>query len=312
MKNISVVNSGSSLASRLARHKILLFMFLPGFLLILLFSYGPMYGIQIAFKDYSLGLGVWGSDWVGMKHFQRLFTDAKSLSVIWNTIAISLLKLGFGFPAPILLALILNEADNRIFKKTAQTVSYLPHFLSWIIVANLFTNLLSPGSGVVNHLIKLLGGQPVYFLTDPAMFRATLVFSSVWKEVGWGTVVYMAVIASIDVSMYEAAIADGANRLQRMIHLTLPSLIPTASILLILSVGGIMNAGFDQVFNMYNPLVLESTDIIDTYVYRVGLVNFSYSFSAAVGLFKSLVGLIMVLIVNSVTGRLSGKENGLW
>jgi len=296
----------------IVRHRSLFFMFLPGFLMILIFHYGPMYGLQIAFKDYSIGLGIWNSPWVGLKHFEKLFTDRYALSVIRNTIEISVLKLICGFPAPILLSLILNEIGNKTFKKVAQTISYLPHFLSWIIIGSMFIDLLSPSSGVVNYLIQLLGFQPVYFMTNPLSFRVTLMISSIWKEVGWGTVVYLANISSIDVSLYEAAVADGASRLRRMQHITLPSIMPTACIMLILNMGNIMSAGFDQIFNMSNQVVLESTDIIDTYVYRIGLVNFSYSFSTAVGLFKSLIGFIMVMIVNTITRKLTDAEYGLW
>lgn len=301
-----------SLWKSIVRNKVLLFMFLPGFFILVLFHYGPMYGLQIAFKDYSIGLGIWDSPWVGLKHFEKLFTDSYSLNVIKNTVEISLLKLICGFPAPILLSLIINEIGNEPFKKIAQTISYLPHFLSWIIIGSIFIDMLSPSSGIVNYIISLLGMEPIYFMTKPVAFRITLIISSIWKEVGWGTVVYLANISSIDVSLYEAAIADGASRMRRIRHITLPSIMPVACIMLILSMGNIMSAGFDQVFNMSNQVVLESTDIIDTYVYRIGLTNFSYSFSTAVGLFKSVIGLIMVMIVNMVTKKLSDEDYGLW
>lgn len=289
----------------------LVLMFIPGFLLILLFNYGPMYGLQIAFKDFKIMRGIWGSNWVGFEHFRRFFTSPVVLRVLKNTIEISLMRLIFGFPAPILLALLLNELRDGFFKRFTQTVSYLPHFISWVTIAALVRAMLSPSTGVVNAVIKALGFQPIYFLVSTTWFRPVLIGSAIWKEVGWGSVLYLAALSGVDPTLYEAAIVDGATRIQRMRYISLPAIAPVMAIVLILNMGGILDAGFDQIFNMYNTNVFEVADIIDTYVYRAGLISYEYSFASAVGLFKSLVGLIMVLSTNAIVRRLD-RGSALW
>ena len=302
-----------TLAQRIKPYAALYLMLLPGLALILIFCYGPMYGLQIAFKDYNIGLGIWNSPWVGLEHFQKFLSTDAAIRALTNTIIISALKLVFSFPMPILLAVVLNEIGNQTFKRVAQTISYLPHFISWIIVASLLNNLLSPSTGVINAFIQQLGGDPIYFLADKNWFRPILVISNIWKEIGWSSVVYLAALSGIDPSLYEAAIVDGATRVQRITRITLPSIMPIAVTMLILSMGSIMSAGFDQVFNLYSPQVYDVGDILDTYVYRRGLVDMSYSFSTAVGLFKSVVGLILVVAVNVIAKRLSpDHEAGLW
>lgn len=302
-----------SLLQRMKPYVPLYLMLLPGLALIIIFCYGPMYGLQIAFKDYNIGLGVWGSPWVGLKHFAKFFGTDAATRALTNTIIISFLKLIFSFPMPIILALLLNEIGNQAFKRVAQTISYLPHFISWIIVASLLNNMLSPSTGVVNAIIQQLGGEPIYFLADENWFRSILVISNIWKEIGWSSVVYLAALSGIDPSLYEAAIVDGATRVQRIMRITLPSILPIATTMLILSMGSIMSAGFDQVFNLYSPQVYDVGDILDTYVYRKGLVDMSYSFSTAVGLFKSVVGLILVVTVNVIAKKVSPDSNsGLW
>ena len=302
-----------TLAQRMKPYAALYLMLLPGLALILIFCYGPMYGLQIAFKDYNIGLGIWNSPWVGLEHFQKFLSTDAAIRALTNTIIISALKLVFSFPMPILLAVVLNEIGNQTFKRVAQTISYLPHFISWIIVASLLNNLLSPSTGVINAFIQQLGGDPIYFLADKNWFRPILVISNIWKEIGWSSVVYLAALSGIDPSLYEAAIVDGATRVQRITRITLPSIMSIAVTMLILSMGSIMSAGFDQVFNLYSPQVYDVGDILDTYVYRRGLVDMSYSFSTAVGLFKSVVGLILVVAVNVIAKRLSpDHEAGLW
>lgn len=302
-----------TLAQRMKPYAALYLMLLPGLALILIFCYGPMYGLQIAFKDYNIGLGIWNSPWVGLEHFQKFLSTDAAIRALTNTIIISALKLVFSFPMPILLAVVLNEIGNQTFKRVAQTISYLPHFISWIIVASLLNNLLSPSTGVINAFIQQLGRDPIYFLADKNWFRPILVISNIWKEIGWSSVVYLAALSGIDPSLYEAAIVDGATRVQRITRITLPSIMPIAVTMLILSMGSIMSAGFDQVFNLYSPQVYDVGDILDTYVYRRGLVDMSYSFSTAVGLFKSVVGLILVVAVNVIAKRLSpDHEAGLW
>ena len=302
-----------TLLQRMKPYGLLYLMLLPGLALVIIFCYGPMYGLQIAFKDYNIGLGIWDSPWVGWKHFTKFFGTEAATRALTNTIIISFLKLIFSFPMPILLAIVLNEIGNQTFKRIAQTISYLPHFISWIIVASLLNNLLSPSSGVVNVIIQKLGGTPIYFLADSKWFRFILVVSNIWKEIGWSSVVYLAALSGIDPSLYEAAIVDGATRVQRITRITLPSILPIATTMLILSMGSIMSAGFDQVFNLYSPQVYDVADILDTYVYRKGLVDMSYSFSTAVGLFKSVVGLILVVTVNLITKKISPDSgSGIW
>lgn len=300
------------LGKRLRANRARLLMFLPGFAFILLFSYGPMYGLVLAFKDFNIGLGIWDSPWVGWKHFRAFLSNASSLRVLGNTLRISLLHLVFGFPAPIILALLLNELKPGFFKRAAQTISYLPHFISWIVVAGILSNLLSPGTGMVNEVIKMLGGKPVYFLADVRWFRTVLVVSNIWKGIGWGSVVYLAALCSIPPEQYESAMIDGANRLQRIRYITLPSMKGIISIMLLMQAGSLMNAGFDQVFNLYNPSVYAVGDIIDTYVYRMGIGQMMYSFNTAVGLFKSTVNFILVMTVNFVTKRINEGESVLF
>jgi putative aldouronate transport system permease protein len=287
-------------------------MFAPGLLLMLVFDYGPMYGLVLAFKDYNLSAGVWDSPWVGFEHFHRLFTDDAALRVLRNTIIISVLKLLAGIPAPIILALLINEVRAGFFKRTVQSISYLPHFLSWVILSSMIYQLLSPSSGIVNSVLRLLGFDPIYFLVEESWFRPILVFSSVWKEVGWGTIIYLAALASVSHDLHEAAVLDGASRFQRIRDINFPTIIPVIGIVSLLNLGGVLSAGFDQVFNLYNPQVYGVGDIIDTYVYRVGLVGLDYSFATAVGLFKGVVGFTLIMIFNAYARKISNGRYGLW
>ena len=225
-----------SLWKRIVAAKTLFYMFLPGFALILVFYYGPMYGLMIAFKNYNISQGIWGSHWVGLQNFADFFSTPVALRTLRNTIIISLLRIAFGFPAPIILALLINEVTDGFFKRFVQSVSYLPHFISWVIIAAVVTDLLSPSTGVVNLGLKAVGMQPIYFMTSTTWFRPVLVISGIWKEVGWGTVIYLAALSSVDLALYEAAIVDGASRLQRMRYISLPSILPVVTIVLILSI----------------------------------------------------------------------------
>jgi len=301
-----------SLWQRILAARTLFLMLLPGFLLILIFNYGPMYGLSMAFQDFQVMKGIWGSPWVGFKHFNEFFSNANALNALKNTLEISFLKLAFGFPAPILLALVFNELRNGFFKRASQTISYMPHFVSWIVFAAIITAMLSPSTGVVNEVIKLLGFKPIYFMANPPWFRVVLIASEIWKEIGWGAIIYLAALSGIDPTLHEAAVVDGATRLQRIFYINIPSLLPIAALMLILRMGGIMSAGFDQVFNMYNVQVYQTADIIDTYVYRSGLADLKYSFAAAVGFFKSVVGLLLVLTVNEIARRMSDRYYALW
>ena len=286
-------------------------MLLPVIAYFIIFKYIPMGGIVIAFKDFKLGLGVSGSEWVGLANFVDAFRTRFFIRAIRNTLIISVLKLCVGFPAPIILALLLNEVRHSGYKRVIQTISYLPHFLSWIIMAGILSQLLSPNNGAVNGLLKSLGRKdPVPFLLDNTYFRGTVVISDVWKGVGWGSILYLAAISSIDPTLYEAAICDGATRPQRVRYITIPCILPTITIMLILSLGGILDAGFDQLLNLYSSAVYETGDIIDTYVYRVGLVDWNYKLSTAIGLFKNVIGFMLVAGTNAVAKAISGV--GIW
>ncbi len=287
-------------------------MFLPVILYFVIFKYIPMAGIVIAFKNFKINQGIFGSAWCGLDNFNKAFRTATFGRSVTNTLTISGLKLLFGFPAPILLALMLNEVTHLRFKKTVQTISYLPHFLSWVVLAGMFQQLLSPNNGAVNAVLRDVFGvkESIYFLGSNDYFRGTLIATDLWKNVGWSSILYLATIAGIDPTLYEAATVDGATRWQCTRYITLPSLVSTIVIMLILSVGSIMDAGFDQVFNLYNSAVYKTGDIIDTYVYRYGLGEMKYSFATAVGLFKNVIAFILVVGTNLITRRISGE--GIW
>lgn len=287
-------------------------MFLPVVVYFIVFKYIPMGGIVIAFKNYKISKGIWGSAWCGLKNFRQAFATLTFTRSVRNTLIISGLKLLFGFPAPILLALMLNEVTHKRYQRVIQTISYLPHFLSWVVLAGLFQQLLSPNNGAVNYLLKKFFGleESIFFLGDNTYFRGTLVVTDIWKNVGWSSIIYLATIAGIDPSLYEAAACDGATRLQSTFYITLPMLASTIVVMLILNVGSIMDAGFDQVFNLYNSAVYATGDIIDTYVYRIGIGDMKYSLSTAVGLFKNVIGFILVVGTNWIAKRISGE--GIW
>jgi putative aldouronate transport system permease protein len=272
-----------------------------------------MFGIIIAFKDISPFGGVRGifeAPWVGFRQFSRFLNSMFFWNLMRNTVVIRALKLVWGFPAPILLALLLNEVRLKRFKRVVQTISYLPHFISWVVVSGLVFSLLSKEVGVVNVALESLGFKPVAFLLEPKYFRSILVLSAMWKGIGWSSIVYLAAITSIDPELYEAATIDGANKVQQALHITIPGISLIIVIQLIFSIGNMLNAGFEQVLLLYSPRVYEVADIIDTYVYRVGIQGLEYSFAAAVGLFKSVVALILLLITNKVAHKFGYP--GIW
>ena len=295
---------------RAARMKLLYVFFLLAFVNLFIFRYLPMYGAIIAFKKYRISQGILGSEWNNFEHFRMLFANPYFFRIMRNSVLISVYRIVFGFPAPILLALLINEVGVMSYKRVVQSISYLPHFMSWVVLAGIVMEILSPQRGLVRYLFLDAGHEVPNLLIDKRHFRALLVATDIWKEVGWGTVVYLAAMSSIDPGLYESAEIDGTTRLQRAWHITLPSLVPVISIIFILRLGYILDAGFDQIFNLYNPVVYEVADILDTYVYRVGLVERRYDFSAAVGLFKNVVGLLLLLGANALTRRVS--EYGLW
>ncbi|WP_409342541.1 ABC transporter permease [Paenibacillus sp. MBLB4367] len=274
------------------------------------FHYAPMYGVIIAFKDFKPGLGIWASPWNQFEHFKTMFHDFIFIRALRNTIIISVLRLLVGFTFPILFALLINEITKTRLKRTVQSISYLPHFMSWVIIAGMVVEVFSPQRGIVNYVITLFGGSPINFLSSKTFFIPLLLISDVWKEVGWASILYLASIASISPELYEAAESDGANRFHKMIYITLPSLIPVITILFLLRLGHILSGGFDQILNLYSPLVYEVGDIIDTYVYRTGLVEFKMDYSAAVGLFKNAVGVVLLVTANQIVRKFN--DYGVW
>lgn len=282
-------------------------MLLPAVILILLFKYIPMYGVIIAFKDYNFMEGVWGSEWVGFQYFRELFSFDEFPRVVRNTVIISLMKLLVGFPIPIILALLLNELKFDKFKRMVQTITYLPHFISWVIIGGLAIDMLSPSSGIINRIIEMLGFQPIFFMSDEGIFRWILVGSDIWKEAGWGAIIYLAALLGINDELYQAATVDGANRFRQIWHISLPGLKSTIIIILLLRIGYILDAGFEQVLVMYNPTVYDVADIIDTYVFRVGLGSMQFGLTTAAGLFKSVIGCVLLVLAN-VFARRMGEE----
>ncbi|RCW47612.1 ABC transporter permease [Paenibacillus prosopidis] len=287
-------------------------MVLPALILIIIFSYIPMYGVLMAFQDYSIFKGFMASPWVGLKHFNMFFGSPEFLEVMRNTAVISLLKFFIGFPAPILLALMLNEVKNMMFKRLVQTVSYLPHFMSWVIVAGLVMSMLSTDNGSINILMEKMNviDEPINFLSLPELFWSILVSTGVWKEIGFGSIVYLAAIAGIDPSMYEAASMDGASRFKQIFLITLPSIMPVVIIFMILAIGNLLNAGFEDILLLaVNPVLRDVSDVIDTYVYRVGIQNSRYSYATAVGLFKAVISVGLLTMANYIARR---AGSSLW
>ncbi|MGG4481420.1 ABC transporter permease [Paenibacillus illinoisensis] len=293
--------------SALRRDRSLYLLALPGILFFLIFKYIPMWGIVIAFQDYSPFRGILGSEWVGLQHFTTLFANPDFALLFRNTLAISLLNLILFFPFPILISLGLNELRNMTYKRLIQTVIYMPHFLSWVIIAGLTLLLFAKGTGLINELFALWGWPRVDFLTNPDSFWIMVTLQAMWKEAGWGTIVFLAAMASVDTQLYEAARMDGAGRLRQIWHITLPAIRSVIVVLLILRLGDIMEVGFEQIFLMYNGAVSEVAEVFDTYVYRTGIEQGDFSYSTAVGLFKSVVGLALVVIANRLVKRM-GQE----
>jgi putative aldouronate transport system permease protein len=289
------------------------YLILPGMLYFLIFDYIPMFGVIIAFKDISPFEGVqaiFTGEWVGFKHFIRFWNSYYFWNVMRNTLLISLYKLFFGFPASIILALLLNELRHAVFKRVVQTISYLPHFISTVVVAGLVMMVLSTDRGLINAIVVFFGGEPIHFLGDPDYFRKILVVSHVWQSIGWGSILYLAAMSGIDPGLYEAAKMDGASRYRQMWHITLPGITHVIVIMLIFSIGGLLNAGFEKVLLLYSPAVYEVADIIDTYVYREGLLSLNYSFATAVGLFKNVLAMFLILGANFMAKKMN--QTGIW
>lgn len=280
-------------------------MLLPGIILLIIFIVIPLFGLVIAFQNYVPAKGIFGSEWVGLENFEYMFLIPDSMQVFWNTIVIAVAKIIAGIIVPVIFALLLNEAKNVLFKKTVQTVVYMPYFLSWVILGSIFQAMLSL-DGPINAIIQMLGGEPIMFLGSNDWFRSIIVITDTWKNFGYGAIVYLAALLAVDPNLYEAAAIDGAGRFKQLIHITLPSLVPTIILMTTLSLGNVLNAGFDQVFNMYNAMVYETGDIIDTYVYRMGLIDMQYSLSTAVGLLKSIVSSVLIILSYTLARKFAG------
>ncbi|ULL14965.1 sugar ABC transporter permease [Paenibacillus sp. H1-7] len=290
-------------------NRLVYLMVLPVVAYYLIFHYGPMYGLQIAFKDFSPGQGITGSPWIGFRHFQEFFESYYFWRLIRNTVLINIYELLFGFPAAILLALLLNEIRSTIFKRSVQTISYLPHFISIVVVVGMMVDFLAR-DGLINQLIGLLGLDSIAFFREPAWFRFLYVSSGIWQGVGWGSIIYLAAIANIDPTLYEAAKIDGAGRLKQVLHITIPGIMPTIVILLILNMGSMMTVGSEKVLLMYNPQTYETGDVISTFVFRKGILEANYGYTAAVGLFNSVISFTLIVLSNTISKRVS--ENKLW
>jgi putative aldouronate transport system permease protein len=280
---------------------------IPSLVFVIIFSYGPMVGLLMAFQDYKPWLGIANSTWVGLDNFKKIFEFQESVQAITNTVVIAVFKIIFGIIVPVIMALLLNEVRNMGIKKGVQTLVYLPHFLSWVTVAGIMLDILGLDGGI-NHVLANFGIEPIFFLGDPDLFKSTVIISDLWKNFGFAMIVYLASIAGIDPTYYEAAEMDGATRWQQTIHVTLPSMMPMIIVMSTLSLGGILDAGFDQIFNLYNPLVYSTGDIIDTYVYRSSLLNGQYGFGTAVGLFKSGISFILIIIAYRIAYKVANYK----
>ncbi|CAH1209870.1 putative multiple-sugar transport system permease YteP [Paenibacillus sp. JJ-223] len=295
---------------RIVKNRWLYFMLFPGLLYFLLFKYWPMYGVLIAFKDYQPFLGFWDSPFVGFKHFERFFNDPNFIVLFRNTLVLAALNILFFFPLPIIIALMLNELRHQLFKRTVQTLVYIPHFMSWVVVVGIAYIFLTTEGGIVNDILAYFGQEKINFLASNEWFRTIVTAEVIWKETGWGTIIFLAALSGVDPQLYEAARMDGANRLRQLWHITLPAIRSTIIILLILRLGNFLDTGFEQIFLMLNAMNREVGEVFDTYVYSVGISQGQYSFSTAVGLFKSLIGLILVVTANHMAKKFG--EEGIY
>ena len=304
------IRGGGGLLKALIRDKYLLLLLAPVVIYYIIFRYVPMFGIVISFKNYSLFKGIWASDWVGLKYYIQFFQSPDAYEIIRNTFLLGFYNIAFGFPIPIVLALLLNELRYVIYKRFVQTVSYLPHFISTVVVVGMVTMFLSPTSGIVNQVIVWLGYDPINFLQSAGWFRSIYVISGIWQEAGWSSIIYLAALTAIDPQLYEAASIDGAGRWKKIKHITLPGIAPAIVIILILNIGKMIDIGFEKVFLLYNPATYETADIISTYVYRVGIVQGNFSYGTAIDLFMGNICLIFLSGANYISRRLG--ENSLW
>lgn len=292
------------------KYKYLVLMFLPAIAYFIIFKYIPMGGLVLAFKKFQIREGIWRSPWAGLENFRVLFASPAFWQSFRNTIIISVYKLIIGFPAPILFALFLNEIRQNRLKKVIQTISYLPHFLSWVVLGGIFMQFLSPSTGPFNILLKSLGLNPIFFLGDPKVFRGTLVGTHIWQSIGWGSIVYIAALAGVDPGMYEAAELDGATRFQKMWYVTIPSIMPVITVMLIMAVGKIVSDDFDQIYNLYNAGVYSVSEVMSTYIYKRGIGNMQYEVATAMGFFQNTIAFALVALTNQISRKVN--DYGLW
>ncbi|MDX2008104.1 MAG: ABC transporter permease subunit [Meiothermus sp.] len=302
------MNAAHRLGQQIWRHRVLYLMLLPGLLYFLVFRYWPLWNAQIAFKDFQPMLGVWGSPWVGGQYFLEFFNSYYFSQLLTNTLVISLAKIVLGIPPAILLAIALHETGRKFLSRLVQTMSYLPHFLSWVIVYGILLAMLSPSEGLVNSGLKAMGLEPIAFLTTASTFQPVVVISEIWKETGWSAILFLAALLSINPVLYEAAAMDGASRWQQVRHISLPGVMGVLVLVVLLKIGSILDAGFQQIFVLYSLPVYSVGDIIDTWVYRQGIQNFQFSLATAVGLFKGVIGLVLIVIANRLAQRFTGNS----
>lgn len=302
--------SENSVIKKLIRDKYLLLLFAPALIYYVLFKYVPMFGIVISFKDYNLLKGVWGSEWVGLKYYTQFFQSPDAFKIIRNTFLLGFYNVIFSFPVPIILALLLNELRVMMYKRFIQTVSYLPHFISTVVVVGMVTMFLSPTNGLINEVIAWFGFEKINFLQNKDWFRTVYIASGIWQSAGWSSIIFLAALTAIDPQLYEAAGMDGAGRWRKMVHITLPGIAPAIVIVLILNIGNMIDIGFEKVFLLYNPSTYATADIISTYVYRVGIVNGNFAYGTAVDLFMGIISLIFITSANYTSRKLG--ENSLW
>ena len=309
-KQISLKAPQVSLAKELVKYRWIYMLAVPGLVYLLIFKYIPMYGVVVAFKDYSSRLGILQSPWVGMKHFLRLFSSRDFTILLRNTLLLNVYKIVVMTPLAMAFALSLNAIHNVYTKRVIQTISYFPHFLSWVVISGITFQLFSPYSGTLNQILVKLGMQPMTFLSDPKSFKTMLVVFGAWKELGWASIIYLAALSGINTELYEAAEIDGATNVKKTWHITIPALIPTMVTLLLIDIGKIMSVGFEQVYVYLNPILYETGDVFATYVYRVGLGQGKFSYTTAVELFNTLIGLVLLVLANKISKKLT--EEGLW
>ncbi|WP_261800587.1 sugar ABC transporter permease [Paenibacillus sp. PAMC21692] len=296
--------------TRIWKDRYLLLLGLPGLIYFMMYKYAPMFGLYLAFIDFNPFQGMFNSAWVGLDHFKRIFADDEVLRVIWNTLYMSFLQIVFAFPMPILLAIMLNEARNQVYKRFIQSIVYLPHFLSWVVVVGIWI-IFFRGEGLVNVFLRdTFGWESIPFLTDPSFFKPMVIMQVIWKEAGWGTIIFLAALAGVNPSLYEAAVVDGASRMRQIWHITLPAIRSTIVIMLILRLGTVLDSGFEQIFLMLNPFNEESQNVLDTFVFYKGIQQSDYSFATAVGMFKGLVGLVLVMSANRIAKKFG--EDGVY